>query len=54
MSHSAFLNDIRNIYQATRVAMTGNYVPLRASCLRTRMVDAIRSMRETHGFDEGS
>ena len=53
MSHSAFLNDIRNIYQATRASNDGQLCAVAPHPdLRTRMVDAIRSMRETHGFDE--
>ena len=53
MSHSAFLNDIRNIYQATRASSDGQLCAVAPHPdLRTRMVDAIRSMREAHGFDE--
>ena len=53
MSHSAFLDEIRNIYQRPRQAVTGNCCAVAPHPdLRARMVDAVRSMREAHGFDE--
>ena len=53
MSHSAFLDEILGIYRATRASDDGQRCAVAPHPdLRARMVDAIRSMKQAHGFDE--
>ncbi len=53
MSHSAFLSEILNIYRAAHASDDGQRCAVAPHPdLRARMVDAMRSIRESHGFDE--
>jgi immune inhibitor A len=53
MSHSAFLDEILNVYRAAHASDDGQRCAVAPHPdLRARMVDAIRSMRQANGFDE--
>ena len=53
MSHSAFLSEILDIYKAARESDDGQICAVAPHPdLRARMDDAVKSMRQSHGFDE--
>jgi immune inhibitor A len=52
MSHSAFLDEILNIYRAAHASDDGERCAVAPHPdLRARMVDAINTMKQAHGFD---
>ena len=53
MSHSAFLSEILDIYKAARESDDGQICAVAPHPdLRARMDDAVKSMKQSHGFDE--
>ena len=53
MSHSAFHSEILNIYRSAHASDDGQRCAVAPHPdLRAKMVDALRSMREAHGFNE--
>lgn len=53
MSHTAFLDEILHIYQASRASDDGQRCAVAPHPdLRARIVDALNSMKQAHGFNE--